>query len=174
MLITFVFATATSRLHADIIVIRLKRAGVPVDLISALYLPHLRPNCVDSWLGGGATRSLSSGGAISISGLLRFTLGEHHVRTETLARRLNRLGLVPAQSVAIEQSLLKSHVVLCVQADNPQDLSAVFRSLRSTRAEDVLVAETETTRGVIASQWAAPYFPLRTNGQPALALCPAI
>src|SRR5580658_9782746 len=90
---TFVFATAACRIHADILIARLKQAGIPVDLISALYRPELRPNSAVCWLNGTAKRSVTSGETISISGMLRFALGNHNGAAEPLAHGLRALGL---------------------------------------------------------------------------------
>jgi hypothetical protein len=168
-----VFATAACRIHADILIARLKQAGIPMDLISAFYRPQMRPNSAICWLGGTARGAMSSGETMLVSGLLRFALGHHHGAGQPLAHGLNSLGLAPGQAMALEETVLKNHTVLCIQAEDDHGLAVILRTLEDNAAENVLFGVTESTRRVPASQWGVTRLPLRAARQPEPGLCPA-
>src|ERR1700722_8757354 len=113
-----VYATAESRLHADLVVVRLKQAGVDTELISVIHPAGGRPNSAFCWLDGTSPVPLSSGGTTFVSGLFRLSLedvGSGRSHWVGLADRLKRLGLTHDQGMNIEESLLENRIIVLVE-----------------------------------------------------------
>jgi hypothetical protein len=140
-----VYATAESRLHADLVVVRLKQAGIDTDLISVFHPSGARPNSAFCWLDGTATVPLASGGTTMISGLFRYSLAESSKSQATtgLADRLHRLGLTHDQGMNIEESLLENRLLIMVEVHDEFDLPAIFHTFRGLAAEKVHTADLE-------------------------------
>jgi hypothetical protein len=137
-----VFATAESRLHADLMVVRLKRAGIDTDLVSILHPPAARPNCALCWLDGASSVPLSSGGAAIVSGLFRLSLADPRANggSATLADRLCLLGMGTDQGLYIEERLHENRIVILVEVYDEIELPVIihtFRGLASEKAHAV-------------------------------------
>jgi hypothetical protein len=139
-----VFATAFSRLHADLAIVRLRRAGVSAGSISALYPPASPPNSGLCWLSGSARLPLSSGESVGVSGRLRVALahadeGSGHT---SLSDRLGDFGLTRAQGAELEESLRENHLVLAIEIRGEAVLTAVFQILQSLECEKIMPVST--------------------------------
>jgi hypothetical protein len=145
MSMTSIFATATSTIHADLIIVGLRRVGISTAGISVLYPSYSRPDSVLYWLDGAARLALSpTGETVTVSGPLRLVLNEH---TDTdsfpsLVNSLRSLGLTEEQSLSYESSLLEDRVVLCIEAMDDSELTLIFHILHHIGAEKIVVAET--------------------------------
>jgi len=134
-----VFATAISRLHADLLVIRLKQARHSLDRISAIYHDSSRPNCTVNWLNGSAHLSLSSGETVSITGRLRVRMARPDEKSapNSLSERLGGLGLAHEQSLSVEKALFERRIVVAVEAGTEGERDGVSEILRNLAAENI-------------------------------------
>ena len=139
-----VFATATSTIHADLIVISLKRVGISTSGISVLYSSDSRPDSVLYWVNGTTRFDLSQPGkAVTVSGPLRLALERHHQRAEfaSIVEGLRSLGLSEEQSMTFEETLLANRVVLCTEATDENELALIFHILHHIGAEKIVLTE---------------------------------
>jgi hypothetical protein len=139
-----VFATALSRLHADLLIVRLRQAGIPRASLSAVYPPASKPNSGLCWLSGRTRLALSSGEPVEVSGRLRIALG-HGPRCaghDSLLDRLADFGLSGPQSAELEESLLDRHLVLAIEVYEEAALNAVFQVLQALKAEKIMPVST--------------------------------
>ncbi len=116
---TSTFAIATSTIHADLIIVGLRRVGISTAGISVLYPSYSRPNSVLYWFDGAAQLALSpTGETVTVSGPLRFALNQYRNRGAfpSLVGSLRSLGLTEEQSFSYEAALLDDHVLICVEA----------------------------------------------------------
>lgn len=140
-----VFATATSTIHADLIIVALKRVAISTSGISILYPSYSRPDSVLYWIDGAAQLSLSpTGETVTVSGPLRFALEQHRSRGEfpSLVDGLRALGLNEQQSASFQASLLEDRVVICVEARDDAELALIFHILHHIGAEKMVITET--------------------------------
>ncbi len=139
-----VFATALSRLHADLLMVRLRQAGVAKSSLSAIYAAGSRPNSGICWLSGHARLRLSSGEPVEVSGRLRIALGhrDHDSAHGSLGNRLGEFGLTREQRADLEESLREGHLVLAVEIHGEALLTAVFQVLDGLAAEKILPVST--------------------------------
>lgn len=137
-----VFASAFSRLHADLIIVRLKRAGIAPSLISVLHPLGSRPNSAECWLGGSAKLHLSSGEEVAASGFLRPLLDdEDHSPVNSLDEKLEHLGLNHEQRLNLEETLLENRVTIAVESPETCELPTVLQVLQRAGAEKMFVAQ---------------------------------
>lgn len=146
---TSVFATATSTIHTDLIIVALKRVGVSMGGISILYPSYSRPDSLLYWVDGATPLALSPAGeTVTVSGPLRFALDQHQERSEfpSLVGGLRSLGLSAEQSVGFEAALIEDRVVLCVEAADEGQLALIFHVLHHIGAEKIVLTETTSIR----------------------------
>jgi hypothetical protein len=139
-----VFATATSAIHADLIVVSLKRVGIPTSGISVLYPSDSRPDSVLYWVDGTSRIELSpTGKAVAVSGPLRHVIERHYPRAGqmSLVEGLRSAGLTLEQSMAFEATLQGNRVVLCVEAADENELALIFHLLHHIGAEKIVLTE---------------------------------
>src|SRR4051812_5922344 len=75
---TLVFATATSAIHSDLIVVALKRVGLPMSGISLFYSNYSRPDSVLYWIDGARRLTLSqTNETVTVAGPLSFALEQY-------------------------------------------------------------------------------------------------
>ena len=139
-----VFATALSRLHADLLIVRLRQAGISPASVSVLYPPSSRPNSGLCWLSGSARLALSTGAPVEVSGRLRVALAhaEEGAGHGSLGERLRDFGLTRDQGADLEESLRESHLVLAVEVYEEASLNAVFQVLHGLQAEKMMAVST--------------------------------
>lgn len=138
-----VFASAFSRLHADLVIVRLKRAGIPPASIALIHPLGSRPNSAQCWLGGSAKLRLKSGEKIGTSGFLRPLLEElgHEANANSLDDVLTNLGLPHEHRLSLEETLLENRVVIAIDATDKVEIPTIFQTLQRSGAEKVFAAD---------------------------------
>lgn len=131
-----VFASAISRLHADLIIVRLKHAGIATPAISVIYPLSSRPNSTRCWLGRTSQLALPHQ-KIAVSGFLRSALKS--AKAETLHGKLSQIGLPDDQSAGVEETLLENRVIVAIEAEEKFHLPTTLRVLQRTGAEKIVV-----------------------------------
>ena len=149
-----VFADALSRLHADIAVIRLIRAGIPAEKISAVFPRCRAPNAVCCWLKHFQDVPFSSVVDVAAAGLLgRLFKSYSSVRSPKFGRELEVLGLTPADARRILEKADQDRIVLCVHARTETQAAIAWHifqhvgaeNIGSTAGSELLHAPSETT-----------------------------
>ena len=149
---SLIFATAVSRLHADLIIVRLKQAGVPTTKISVIHPISGMPNSAACWLEGSAEVALSSGTTVAIAGSLTEKLAVHNGRTTAdLSKKLWKLGLNAEECGTIEETLLENRFVLTVDLAKGDMHSVVIDILRKVTAEKIIVLGDKRPAGHLSS-----------------------
>ncbi|MEO7413801.1 MAG: hypothetical protein ABIZ81_10620 [Opitutaceae bacterium] len=138
-----VFASAFSRLHADLTIVRLKRAGIAPSLISIIHPLSSRPNSAKCWLGGSAKLRLKSGEKIAASGFLRqlFEESRHDSTADSFDEMLCSLGLPHENRLSLEDTLLENRVVIAIDAIDKAEFPTVFQTLQRSGAEKIFAAD---------------------------------
>ena|SRR5215216_7154165 len=138
-----VFASAFSRLHADLVIVRLKRAGIAPSLISLIHPLGSRPNSARCWLGGSAKLRLKSGEKIAASGFLRslFEDPDATSHSDSFDDILSSLGLSHEHRVSLEETLLENRVAIAIDAQDKAELPTIFQTLQRSGAEKIFVAD---------------------------------
>lgn len=135
----YVLATADSRLHADIMLIRLRRAGLNIDRVSAIFSSRFAPNSFFFWLKSPRTlRSRAKDDSFFAAGPLQQFLATD--RVENMPRALRRLGLNRHEAAHFGQSLWLGHALLCVQAKNQDEAAIAWHIFKHSRSEAIAVA----------------------------------
>lgn len=137
---SFVFATADSRLHADIMMIRLRRAGIPINKVSALFSRRFAPNSFFFWLR--RPRTLRSGSAkesVFVAGPLE-RLFRRGGDVEEVAASLQSIGLAPLEADHLGRALWLGHAMLGVQAKTEDEVSIAWHIFKHARAENIAIA----------------------------------
>jgi hypothetical protein len=137
-----VYATTESRLHADLVVVRLKRAGISTASISILHPESLRPNSAVCWINGSAFMHLASGQAVSVSGALSRALKDDgEANGASFADRMSKLGLNHEQGSSLEESLLENRIVIAVEVHDEYEMPAIYHTLRGLDVQKVSTAD---------------------------------
>jgi hypothetical protein len=154
-----VYATTESRLHADLVVVRLKRAGISTESISILHPESLRPNSATCWMNGSAFMHLSSGQAVSVSGALSRALKEDGAANgASFADRMSKLGLNHEQGSNLEESLLEHRIVIAVEVSDEYEMPAIYHTLRGLNVQKVSTADVAHKRGAVRTHSYHPEF----------------
>jgi hypothetical protein len=136
-----VYATTESRLHADLVVVRLKRAGLPTAMISIIHPQSRRPNSALCWMCGTSQETLSSGEVVTVAGSLGSTLKNGRRNGISFCERIGRLGLTHEQSSSLENSLLEDRIVIAVEVHDEYELPAIYHTLRGLQVERVNISD---------------------------------
>jgi hypothetical protein len=141
---TLVFATANSAIHSDLIIVALKRVGIPISGVSVLYSDYARPDSVLYWIEGARRLALStSRETATVSGPLGWALEQYrNSEFPSLVGGLRSLGLTEEQSRTFEASLLEDRVVLCIESADESELALIFHILHHIGAEKIVLTET--------------------------------
>jgi hypothetical protein len=140
-----VYATADSRLHADLLIVRLKRAGIATSLVSVLYPSQLRPN-----------RSYTTQcGEVTVSGMLGLRLAalKSKWNRDPLVGGLTEIGLTHEQSVNVAETLNGNSIVVAVENADEAELPAIFHTFRGLDIQKVRTADTATISPVLAGRY---------------------
>ena len=140
-----VYATTDSRLHADVLIVRLNRAGVPTQLISVIHPDAFRPNSTLCWIKGSVSFPLSSSaGRATVSGMLglRLSAQERRWSRSPFIDGLCDIGLSHDQSLNVEESLLGNRIVIAVEVADESELPAIYHTLRGLEIEKVSTPDT--------------------------------
>jgi hypothetical protein len=140
---TLVFASAFSRLHADLIIVRLKRAGISPSLISVIHPLSSCPNSAVCWLGGSTQLRLKSGEKIATSGFLRSLFENlHHAPIgASFDEVLSNVGLPHDHRVSLEETLLENRVAVAIDATDKVELPTIFQTLQRSGAEKIFALD---------------------------------
>jgi|GEM_PF-2877501 len=135
---TAIFANASSRLHADLIVIRLKRSGIACEQISLIYPTDLVPNSALCWIEGKSAPANYEGEMVAVAGPMRKLLS---VKNEgSLIQSLSKIGLPGENAAAFAEHLNQGEIVIGVNTANKDEVAVVWDTLRDTRADSIAVA----------------------------------
>lgn len=138
---TFVFTTANCRLQADIIMIRLRRAGISIDRVSAIFPRHLAPNTFFFWLRRPrlwGARPQEKGGFFA-TGRLERMLGRMNA-LDRLPVVLGRLGVAEAAANRLVQFIRWGRPMICIQAKNADEVAVAWHVLKHARADDIVIS----------------------------------
>jgi hypothetical protein len=152
-----VYATAESRLHADLIIVRLKRAGISTEQLSIFHPPALRPNSARCWINGTTLLPISylySGQRVAVSGSLsrQFIAILRKNRFASIVDGMMALGLSHEQSVGLENSLLENRIVIAIGVLDEYELPAIYHTLRGLSVEKACAADVDHRSGEIPSR----------------------
>lgn len=159
MIHVLTYATALSRLHADLAVVRLHKAGIATAQISIMHPPASRPNSA-LWLSGSAEFSLSEGESVLVSGFLSAWLEgkKQSDDSDSLVEKLVDLGLGRGQSIGIEDCLLEHRVIVAIAEWDERKVPAIIECLKDVGAESIKQAtiDDRKTRPAYALRRARP------------------
>lgn len=134
---TLLFASAPSKLQIDLILTRIRQAGLALDGITAIYRETHRPNSVPCWLEGAAVLRLSTGETAVAAGALRYEfVGSQG--PAALRAGLRNCGLTSGQGANLEDSLLEGRTLLCLEADDEAQFAVIFHILLHVGAEKIV------------------------------------
>ena len=132
-----VFAAASTRLHADLVIVRLKRAGIAPEKITAIYPQAQKPNSAKCWLAGHAKASLPYGESVSVAGPLRRLLKG---RAEgSLLAALKLAGLDAQDSRGFADRLGRGEIVVGVKVDSEEEVAIAWHTLREFEADAITI-----------------------------------
>jgi hypothetical protein len=141
-----VFASAFSRLHSDLIIVRLRRAGIPTAQLSLIHPLHRCPNSTLCWLGGSTRLRVASGVNIAASGFLSAPLqtpADVATSDATFSGKLAQLGLSHEQSVVLEDTMLENRVAIAVEVVDKATLATILQVLQRAGAEKIFTTRIE-------------------------------
>lgn len=134
-----VFADTFSRLQADIAIVRLVRAGIAVDKVSAIFPQRRAPNSVCCWLKNFHRIPVRSALPIAAAGLLG-RLIEPGIRAASVERKLENLGLPTDLAAALMERIREGRIVLSVHARNRTQASLARHIFQQVGAENIVCA----------------------------------
>ena len=133
-----VFADASSRLQADIALVRLIRAGIPADRISAVFPRRRAPNAVCCWLKHFQDVPFTSAIEVAAAGVLgRLFKSYSHIRSPKFGRELEVLNLTPGDAKRVLEKVEEDRIVLCVHARNEVQASIAWHVFQHVGAENI-------------------------------------
>lgn len=131
-----VFADALSRLHADIAIIRLVRAGIPAARISAVFPRRSAPNSVCCWLKSFNCVPRVSTWPIAAAGLLG-KLFKRGVDSAEVCRELETLGFPADTTKRILEKTAEGRIVLCVHARTESEAAVAWHIFHHVGLENI-------------------------------------
>jgi hypothetical protein len=134
-----VFADVSSRLHADIAIVRLIRAGISAEKVSAVFPQRSAPNSVCCWLKNFHRLAVRSALPIAVAGVLG-RLFEPGIRAADVERKLETLGLAPDVAAALLERVRDGRTVICVHASNDTQAAIAWHIFQHVRAENIICA----------------------------------
>jgi hypothetical protein len=132
-----VIAEANSKLHADIAIIRLLRAGIRSDKISAVFPRNRAPNSVCCWLSSFHRVPITSSLPIAAAGLLG-GLFRKGVRAHHFDEQLENLGLTAEITTRLIEKMEDGRIVLCVHARNDAEAAIAWHIFHHVAAENIM------------------------------------
>ena len=144
-----VFASANSRLHADIILVRLRRAEIDYRKVSVLFPANSIPNAVGCWLPVASNSKLRAGREIIVcAGLLRKhsvgSSGGHDDGREILDL-LTQAGVDAPGADTLAERLGQGHIILGVHAANETQAAVAWHVFRHSCADSIVVNSLQPT-----------------------------
>lgn len=132
-----VIAEAHSKLHADIAIIRLLRAGIRSEKISAVFPRNRAPNSVCCWLSNFHRVPITSSLPIAAAGLLG-RIFRKGVRAHHFDEQLENLGLTADMTTRLIERIEDGRIVLCVHARNKGEAAIAWNVFHRVAAENVV------------------------------------
>lgn len=137
-----VIACAESRLHADVMLIRLRRAGIPCHQISAFFPRRSVPNAVACWLSIGQNRGITVGDETIVpAGKMRtqFATSAQASSPGVVVEAFVAQGLDRVSAEAVEERLKESLIAICVHATDEIEASVAWHIFHHASAELVVM-----------------------------------
>jgi hypothetical protein len=132
-----VLAEASSKLHADIAIIRLRRAGIHSDRISAVFPQGRAPNSVCCSLNGFYRVPMPAPAPIAAAGLLG-ELFRKGVNAADFDEQLESLGLTSDLAHRLIEKMEDGRMILCVHARNESEAAIAWRVFNQVAAENIV------------------------------------
>lgn len=153
-----VFANTLSKLHADIAIIRLIRAGIVADKISAVFPPGRAPNSVCCWLKHFHRIPFLTSLPMAAAGVLGMVFRQG-AKSAEVEQELDELGLNRELTRRIFERTDAGRIVICVHARNEAEAAIAWHIFHHVGAEDITGATRETFPAraeshSLAPQWA--------------------
>lgn len=146
-----VLAEAHSKLHADIAIIRLLRAGIRSEKISAVFPRNRAPNSVCCWLSSFYRIPMPSALPIAAAGLLG-RLFRKGVRASDFDEQMENLGLTPEITHRLIERMEDGRIILCVHARNESEAAVAWHIFHHVSAENIVCP----TRDIDLAPYEAP------------------
>jgi hypothetical protein len=148
-----VIASARSRLHADVMLIRLRRASISIDQISACFPAGLFPNSVACWLDRGKLAPLHlASEPYLIAGPMRHWLRHRDAADFAPAAIFQRSKIEPAAAARLEEELRQGHILVCVHASDEAEAAIAWHVFRHAEAEQIALAPLPATVASMAEE----------------------
>lgn len=155
-----VIATARSRLQADVMLIRLRRADVPIQAISAIFPRSHFPNSVACWLRPGQLAPVSFGQEeLLAAGPLRRWLRSPCRRAFDPDRLFRRAGFDGSTSQRLQEALGQGDILIGVHAASEAQVAVAWHIFRHAESECIALPAGSARRSVPAEQDALALFP---------------
>ena len=132
-----VLAEASSKLHADIAIIRLLRAGIRPEKISAVFPQVRAPNSVCCSLSSFYRVPMKAALPIAAAGLLG-QLFRKGVRSADFDEQLENLGLTADIAHRLIEKMEDGRIILCVHARTESEAAIAWHIYHHVGAENIL------------------------------------
>ena len=134
-----VIASVETRLQADVILVRLRKAGIAAKRISVAFPLRLMPNAVACWFDVVRCPILrSEGETIYATGPICSILSDHP-NMAALVDRLETAGFGHEAACTMAERLELSSIVFCIHARNDSEASLAWDILQHSTAEIIAV-----------------------------------
>lgn len=162
-----VVASANSRLHADVILIRLRRAQVDCRKISVLFPTNSMPNAVGCWLPIAAHSKLKVGQEeIACAGQLGkqpLSVAHPHDDGREIAGLLTQSGVDATGAHVLVERLGQGHILLCVHASSEVEASIAWHVFRHACVDTIILdamPTRSTSRHYREAELTTPWVPV--------------
>lgn len=132
-----VLAEAHSKLHADIAIIRLLRAGIRAEKISAIFPRNRAPNSVCCWLTSFHRVPIAAKLPVAAAGLLG-RLFRKGISAHQFDEQLENLGLTNEMTTRLIEKMEDGRIVLCVHARNENEAAVAWHIFHHVAAENIV------------------------------------
>jgi hypothetical protein len=131
-----VIATASSRLQADVMIIRLRRAGIPIGHISAISPASTLPNSVAVWLTLWRRAVLKLGqDTLMAAGPMRRWLRKAGDKAISPAKMLSEAGFDRMATKQAEEHLRQGETLVCVHAKDEEGVAIAWHIFKHAKAD---------------------------------------
>lgn len=133
-----VVACANSRLHADVMLIRLRRAGVECSSISAFFPHGSMPNSVACWLPVSKKEPMHVGSETIVPA---GKSSDRHAGADAreMIASLIKSGIDRPSALSLEEKLEQGHILISVSAANEAEASIAWHIFKHASAEAIVV-----------------------------------
>lgn len=155
---TALIASANSRLHADVMLIRLRRSGIACNQISTWFPQHHMPNAAACWLPVGRAHHVQIGGkTVVMAGPLHQRVSSCKDAKSVIAL-LMASGLDRATAESVEEKIEQGHILIFVDAHNADEAAVTQQVYARSSAEFVATSapRSASTERTAASTPVAP------------------